>query len=91
TIKNANAKQQVHVLNNPFKNNIIVRFERVPLGKVILLLTDLSGKKIKVNELPSVNSQLYQWDLGQLPVSRGIYILTAEVDRRKYSIQLLKQ
>ena len=91
TIKNTNAKQQLHVLNNPFKNNIIIRFERVPSGKVILQLTDLSGKKIKANELPSVNSQLYQWDLGQLPVSRGIYILTAQIDGRKYSIQLLKQ
>jgi hypothetical protein len=91
TIKNTNSKQQLYVLTNPFKNNIIIRFDRIPLGHVSLQLTDLSGKTIKINELPSVSSQIYQWNLGQLQVSRGIYILTAKVEGKIYSKQLLKQ
>ncbi len=90
-IKNVSAKQNVHVLNNPFRNNILIRFERIPAGKVSLQLTDLSGKKITSREINAIPMQVYQWDIGQLPISHGIYILTAGVDRKKYVIQLMRE
>ncbi len=90
-IKNAAAKQGVHVMNNPFGNSINIRFDKIPSGKVRLQLIDVSGKIMAVKEINGVSMQVYQWGVSRLPVMRGVYMLTVEIDRKRYVIQLIKE
>ncbi len=90
-IKNGSATQRVHVLNNPFSNNINIRFDKTPTGKLSFILTDLNGKRLANVEIASSGFSTYQLALNKLALAPGVYVLNALVDEKRYAFRLLKE
>jgi hypothetical protein len=90
-VKNQGLKQGITILNNPFANQINIRFAKMPKGKVVLRLIDISGKQIAVNENYQASSAILSFDNFNQNLSRGIYILQAETEGKIYSAKLMKQ
>jgi hypothetical protein len=88
-IRNFKNSQGMFVLNNPFKNSLNIRFEKVPVGKIRLSLTDLSGKLMYAADVNNSLQQL-RWDLPK-EFASGVYILSANIAGRQYTAKILKQ
>ncbi len=90
-IKNTSVSQGVHVMNNPFRNTINIRFDKIPSGKISFTLTDLNGKRMAVTELSSPGFSTYQLDLSKVALARGVYLLSAVVDGKRYGFRMVKE
>ncbi len=90
-IKNTSLIQMIAAISNPFKNYINICFTKMPKGKVVLSLTDLSGKRLGVNEYYQPVSAILRFDNYNKNLARGIYILKAEADGKIYSIKVMKE
>jgi hypothetical protein len=90
-VKNPGLKQDISVLSNPFKDDITVRFAKMPKGKVTLSLTDISGKRIGINEYYQPASAILRYNNATSNLPKGVYILQAETEGKRYSIKVMKQ
>ena len=90
-IKNSGLMQDMSIVTNPFNNYINIRFAKMPKGKLTLRLIDVSGKQIAISEYYQPASALIRFDTYGKVLSRGIYILQAEVEGKRYSIKVMKQ
>ncbi|HRH61611.1 MAG TPA: FG-GAP-like repeat-containing protein, partial [Chitinophagaceae bacterium] len=75
---------EVSVLNNPFTNYIDVKFAKAPAEKVLLRLTDISGRLIETHTFNSPGKSLLRLNITNGLLSRGLYILTVETANKKY-------
>jgi trimeric autotransporter adhesin len=89
-LKNDNIAQQVYVLTNPFGNYIDLQFAKIPTGNVSLRLLDISGKQLSSGTYNNVGYNLHFSNVGMV-LSRGIYILEAQVDGTRYTYKLVRQ
>jgi hypothetical protein len=90
-IRNAKNKQGMFVINNPFNHYIDVRFGKVPEGRVKLALSDLSGKQLQAASFNGLAQNVLRFNLASTTLSKGIYLLTAEVDGNRYAVKVMKQ
>ncbi len=89
-VKNGSISQAISAVNNPFKDFITIRFAKIPKGRVLLKILDLSGRLISTTEVFNPLSSIIRFD-SNLTLSKGIYLLQAETEGKKYSIKLLKE
>jgi trimeric autotransporter adhesin len=88
-LKNPNTKQNVRVVENPFRSNITVRFAKSPQQKVRFELVNVAGAVVYRKEYGSANQITI--DLSGLQLSKGTYILTTLVDGKSFTNKLVKQ
>lgn len=88
-VKNDNVKQHMYVLTNPFDNTIRVRFARIPTRPVVFSLYDAGGKL--VTRTSAWGGSVYYTISAQKAVSRGIYVLEAYVEDKRYSARIMKR
>jgi hypothetical protein len=89
-IKNTGLVQSIAAISNPFKDYINIRFTKMPKGKVVLSLNDLSGKRLGVNEYYQPASAILRFNNYNKNLAKGIYILQADTDGKRYSIKVMK-
>src|SRR5687767_3479812 len=90
-VKNANAVQNMFVLTNPFRNDIKLRFSKVPKSQMVFSLYDMSGKLVKrYTQAPSADVAVFSTSTANL-VSNGVYVLDVLVDGKHYKSKLVKQ
>ncbi len=89
-IKPPGIQQEMIVLGNPFKNNISLRFVKVPETAGALRLTDLSGRLMATQKI-AVGEQQIQFKLPAGKLSRGVYQLQAEINGKKFIKQVIKE
>ena len=85
---NGGSPQKVSILNNPFTNNINIRFALPPKGKVILRLFDISGKLVVTREFKGVANEI---QLNTILQGKGIYLLEANVDGIFFNSKVVKE
>jgi len=90
-VKNTQAVQQVRVINNPFSTYIDLRFDRLPAGRVNIQLNDVNGRKIAETEYSNIQQATLRFDLSMGYLSRGVYILSVEADRQRYTQKVVRQ
>jgi hypothetical protein len=90
-IKNTGIQQQVVVLNNPFTDNIAVRFAKIPKGKIVMSLVDMSGKLIGTSNYPQPTASILYFDNYNHLLSNGVYMLHIEAEGRSYNLKMIKQ
>ena len=90
-VKNLSLVQDISVVTNPFTDYINVRFAKMPKSKVVLRLTDITGKTIAVNEYYQPAAAVIRFDNLGNGLSKGVYILQAEADGKRYTAKLLKR
>ncbi len=79
------------VLNNPFTNYIDVKFENVPVCKITLQLTDLTGQTLARQQFNSNHNPVIRFDIGSKVIRNGIYILSAETGGNKYTARVMRK
>jgi hypothetical protein len=89
-LKLSGAKQDILVMGNPFKNNILVRFVRSPESKGELRLTDMSGKLI-TRQAFGPGDQIIQFNISAGKLSGGVYLLQAFIGNEKFIARVLKE
>ena len=87
-IKNPDAKQNVWVVNNPFRTFIQVRFAKTPQQKVQFDLVNMTGVTVYRKETGSANE--ISLDLSTIYLPAGIYMLRTRVDGRLFTHKLAK-
>jgi hypothetical protein len=90
-IKLPDVRQEMYILGNPFHDNITVRFVRVPQGKIVFRLTDISGKLIRQTVFNDLSQGQIQFILPAVNLSKGVYLLNAMVDGEIFTERILKQ
>jgi hypothetical protein len=90
-LKNDHPNQNITVLNNPFKNYIDVRFDKLPAGDVKFQLADLSGRVIRIENFTSVGQPIVRLNVDQKLLASGTYVLTIFAEGEKISKQVFKQ
>jgi hypothetical protein len=90
-VRNTKNSQGLFVINNPFNSYIDVRFGKVPQGQVKLQLTDVSGKLIQTEIFNSLSQNIVRWNVPSKALSKGVYVLSAVADGKRYAIKVLKQ
>ncbi len=90
-VRNTKNSQGLFVINNPFNSYIDVRFGKVPQGQVKLQLTDVSGKLIQTEIFNSLSQNIVRWNVPSTTLSKGVYVLSAVADGKRYAIKVLKQ
>ena len=88
-VKNENARQNMLVLTNPFRDNVMVRFAKVPTGPVTLKLYDMKGSLVKSYRTTPAETVIMT--LPGAALSSGVYYLDAVVDGQRYRQKLVKQ
>ncbi len=81
--------QDILVLGNPFKENILVRFVKAPETGGELRLTDMAGR-LRAKQKFNPGEQQMQFILPAGKLSRGVYQLQAEINGRKFIRQVIK-
>lgn len=89
-LKLSGAKQDILVLGNPFKNNILVRFVKETAGNGELRLTDMSGR-LMARQSFGAGQQLINFYLPSARLSSGVYLLEAVIGNEKYVSRVLKE
>ncbi|MEO8111749.1 MAG: Calx-beta domain-containing protein [Ginsengibacter sp.] len=84
------ARQKIYVLNNPFKNDINLRLVNQPKGQVNLKLYNTAGSLIAAKNFQA-GSNFIQFDLPSNTLSKGIYLLEANVDGEVFNYRLVKE
>lgn len=87
-IKNPDAKQNVWVVNNPFRTFIQVRFAKTPQQKVQFDLVNMAGVTVYRKETGSSNE--IRLDLSTVYLPAGMYMLRTRVDGRLFTHKLAK-
>ncbi|MEO6221082.1 MAG: T9SS type A sorting domain-containing protein, partial [Ginsengibacter sp.] len=79
-------KWNVVVLSNPVQDNLKLLLSGIT-AKVLISISDVSGKIIYKNSLPNVNGQI------SIPakLQRGVHVLTVETNDERKVIQFIKQ
>lgn len=90
-VKNNNLTQAVAYVTNPFKDNISIRFTRIPKGNISLRLIDLTGKLLGSSEIYNPLSSIIIFDNFNKSLSTGVYILQVAHAGKKYSFELFKK
>jgi hypothetical protein len=90
-VKNSVVVQRIVAVNNPFTDNISIRFAKVPKGRVALSLTDISGKIIGTTDFNRPTSSILRLNIYNKVLSSGVYILHAEAEGKSYSLKLVRQ
>ena len=89
-IKPPGLQQDMLVMGNPFRNDIQVRFVRVPDTGGELRLLDMSGRLMAAQKFNAGQQQVrFMLPAGKL--SKGIYILEALINGKKYTGRVLKE
>lgn len=81
--------QEMLVMGNPFKSNILVRFVKEPVSGGELRLVDMTGRLITTQRI-SKGQQQFQLNL-PAGISRGVYNLQVLIDGKKFIKQVLKE
>ncbi len=90
-IKNSGIlSQSISVTNMPFSDFINIRFAKVPTGKTMLKLFDLSGRLISVSEKNNPVSSIIQFDNYNKNIAKGIYLLQVESEGKQFNIKIVK-
>jgi trimeric autotransporter adhesin len=88
-IKIADIKQNVRLINNPFRSYLELRVARLPQQSVYMELMTIDGKKIYNKEAASSNS--IRLELSAIRLSAGPYLLRTRVDGVWYINKVLKE
>ena len=83
------ASQKMIVMTNPFRDEIAVRFTKVPAGPVSLNLYDMQGRLVKAYKSGASQNAVMRLSGGKL--SGGVYTLEAFVDGKRYTEKLARQ
>lgn len=90
-LRNKNAVQAMFVLTNPFRNDIRLRFAKVPKTQLVFSLYDMQGKLVqRYTQAPSSDVAVFSTTTSRL-VSNGVYLVDVLVDGRHYKAKLVKQ
>lgn len=89
-IRIAGLQQEMMVLNNPFRDQITIRFAKAPQTKVDIRLLDMSGRLV-ARQQSAPGEQQVLLHTGSAKTSRGVYQLVALVDGKQYSQQVVAQ
>jgi hypothetical protein len=89
-VKNTGLAQSITAINNPFKDYVNIRFTKMPKGKVVLSLIDLSGKRLGITEYYQPASAILRFGNYNKNLAPGVYILQAETEGKRYNIKLMK-
>lgn len=90
-IKNSGIlSQSISLTNMPFSDFINIRFAKVPKGKTMLKLFDLSGRLISVSEKINPVSSIIQFDNYNKNIAKGIYLLQVESEGKQFNIKIVK-
>lgn len=83
-------KQEMFVLNNPFNDNIRVRFAKVPQSTMEMRLFDMQGRMVYSNRVnPSETAVFKVGNSGAL--FAGTYLLDVQIDGQRFQAKVLKQ
>lgn len=88
-IKAPDVQQEMIVLGNPFKNNILIRFVKAPETAGELRLTDMSGRLMASQKI-ALGEQQIQFFTPAGKLSNGVYQLQAEINGNKFTRQVIK-
>ena len=89
-IKLTGVKQDILVMNNPFKDNLQLRFVISPDEGGQLQLTDITGRLVASRAF-SRGEQEINFSLPKGRLSPGVYMLRAILSRKTYTVKLLKE
>lgn len=89
-IRIAGLQQDMLVLNNPFRDQISIRFVKAPQTKVDIRLLDLSGRLV-ARQQAAPGEQQVLLNTGSAKASRAVYQLVVIVDGKQYSQQVIAQ
>jgi hypothetical protein len=89
-IRIAGLQQEMMVLNNPFRDQITIRFAKAPQTKVDIRLLDMSGRLV-ARQQSAPGEQQVLLNAGSAKTSRAVYQLVALVDGKQYSQQVVAQ
>lgn len=89
-IRIAGLQQEMMVLNNPFRDQITIRFAKAPQTKVDIRLLDMSGRLV-ARQQSAPGEQQVLLNTGSAKTSRAVYQLVALVDGKQYSQQVVAQ
>ena len=89
-IKPPGIQQEMIVLGNPFKNNILIRFIKAPETAGNLRLTDMAGRLMATQKI-AIGEQQVQFILPAGKLSKGVYQLQAEINGNKFIKQVIKE
>jgi hypothetical protein len=90
-VKNPNAVFDLYVLNNPFHDNITIRFIKMPLGNVTIKLRDMSGRLVSDIQLGKLSQSQITVSLDSKNLSRGTYILQVFSNESVLTKKLIRQ
>jgi len=89
-IKPPGLQQEMIVLGNPFKENILIRFTKTTETSGILRLIDMSGRLMATQKFTAGQQQI-EFMIPQGRLSKGIYQLEAIINDKKYIKQVIKE
>lgn len=90
SIKPPGLLQDMIVIGNPFKNNITIRFVKIPETAGVLRLIDMAGRLMATQKLATGEQQV-QFILPAGKLSRGNYQLQAEINNSTFIKQVIKE
>jgi len=88
-VKREIAVQNMVVMSNPFRDQVSVRFTKLPTNPITLKLYDMQGRMIK--SFKNGAAQTVVMDLGGEKLSGGVYVIDALVDGKHYREKVVKQ
>jgi photosystem II stability/assembly factor-like uncharacterized protein len=88
-VRNPNTLQNVRVIGNPFKTFTKVQLAKTPQQRVQFDLISLSGVKMYHGEFERLTELTL--DFSKINLSRGAYLLRANVDGQLFSHKLIKE
>ena len=90
-LRNAKNKQSIVVVNNPFKDVIRLRFSQVPQGRLVLQLSDNSGRVVLRQTFNNLAQNMVDFNVRSNVLSGGVYVLSAQLEGQRYAMKVMKQ
>ncbi len=87
----SSATDAVTVANNPFHDQIILRFGAALKGKVNIRLSDMTGRVLLQQNATVSSPQTLSVSTGNLSLTRGIYVLSVSSEGCVYQTKLLHE
>jgi trimeric autotransporter adhesin len=91
TVRHSQPAQAVYVVENPFRDQINIRFNKIPQGKVGVELYDVKGSRVFKADYSQPGQMIMPVNIGNQRISGGTYILRVLVDDNVYNIKVVKQ
>ena len=88
-VKKEIASQKMIVMSNPFRDQVSVRFTKLPTAPVTLNLYDMQGRMVK--SYKNSAAQTAVMNLAGEKLSSGVYVIDALVDGKHYREKVVKQ